>query len=440
MVQVYMPEQELNEGTIIFKVIEPKVTGIEFPDGRYDKENIENSLPALIVGETPNTHDLAQNLSLANQSTARQTTIEFAPSGKENELIASVVIDEESLWNVALSVDNTGTESTGEYRFGVSAQYENIFNRDDVLSGSFTTSEKGDSVKVYGLGYHRPLYGLHSTFDMFAGFSDVDSGVVEDLFNVSGKGTVFGARFGKILPKTGNYTHNLSLGLDYRAYDNAAILIGGSESVVPDVTVHPYSLAYMGQWSSANRLFGFNVQWVKNIPGGENGEDADFTNSRTGSVADYSLWRFGAQYAQAFEDDWQSRFVMTGQYTQDALVAGEQFGVGGANSVRGYGERDLSNDKGVQGNIELYTPDFARWLRFSGKTRGLAFYDFGFVSRNYAQAGESTSDSIGGVGAGLRVSYKDIWKLNMDAAYALEAGGGTQDGDSDFHISLEYMF
>jgi hemolysin activation/secretion protein len=44
-------------------------------------------------------------------------------------------------------------------------------------------------------------------------------------------------------------------------------------------------------------------------------------------------------------------------------VPGELFGVGGAQSVRGYEERELAGDSGLQASFEFTTPepDEASW-------------------------------------------------------------------------------
>src|SRR6185295_8975553 len=102
-----------------------------------------------------------------------------------------------------------------------------------------------------------------------------------------------------------------------------------------------------------------------------------------------------------------------GQYTKDALVSGEQFGLGGPDSVRGYQLREVSNDRGYSTQAELYTPDFARkfGLSDSYKARALAFYDWGSAQRNKAVAGDLVRDSISSIGLGVRLTYGKMVNL-----------------------------
>ena len=56
------------------------------------------------------------------------------------------------------------------------------------------------------------------------------------------------------------------------------------------------------------------------------------------------------------------------------MVAPEQFGIGGADNIRGFNERYASNDKGYKTTFEIYTPDYGKaWGLGDGRLRFLAF-------------------------------------------------------------------
>ena len=88
-----------------------------------------------------------------------------------------------------------------------------------------------------------------------------------------------------------------------------------------------------------------------------------------GAKANYTILRFGATYQQALPRDFQARVAFNAQETGDALVPGEQFGIGGPDSVRGYLVREVSSDRGYQVQFELYTPDIARMVRLADPNR-----------------------------------------------------------------------
>jgi len=174
----------------------------------------------------------------------------------------------------------------------------------------------------------------------------------------------------------------------------------------------------------------FYASGARNIPGGRNGDDAAFQASRPGASADYSVFRYGFNYVRQFQSEWQTRLGFNGQYTQDPLVSGEQFGVGGPDSVRGYELRELANDRGMAAQLELYTPDLARGVGLgdSYKLRLLGFFDYGSVSRVDPLPGETTAAFIKSAGIGLRVGYRKSAVLRLDLAQILKESADRDNG------------
>ena len=102
-----------------------------------------------------------------------------------------------------------------------------------------------------------PLYGSGNSIDLVAGYSDVSSGTVSQLFNVSGAGTVLGARYNMNFDRVENYEHKIVFGLDYKAFQSNVTFVGSSTPLVPDVTVHPVSITYSGLWRGTTSQLDF---------------------------------------------------------------------------------------------------------------------------------------------------------------------------------------
>jgi hemolysin activation/secretion protein len=113
--------------------------------------------------------------------------------------------------------------------------------------------------------------------------------------------------------------------------------------------------------------------------------------------------------------DWQLRGLINGQYTNDQLVPGEQFGLGGVRSVRGFDERATSGDEGYAATVELYTPDLSKFANIRAfQTRLLAFYDWGEVADNDPLPGEVHSTKIASFGPGLRITDGKYFTFAVD--------------------------
>jgi len=381
--------------------------------------------------------------------------VALRPGEKQGVVDAAVdVIDVRPL-KAFLTFDNTGNPQTGDYRLGVGVQHANLFNRDHVGTFNYVTSpEKWNEVRLYSGSYRLPLYSRGDSMDFIAARSDVSAGTAQTVagpLTFSGKGTVYGLRYNQLLARRGEYSHRLVYGLDYRAYKNECALgdfgTAGCGPAAVDVTVRPVSVAYSGNWAKPGRISDFYVALSRNVPGAGNGQESDFNAARPspdggdGAPSRYTVARFGASAVNAFESNWQVRAAFNAQYTSDALVAGEQFGIAGATAVRGFLEREIVRDTGYFANLELYSPNLAGTLiPGEGNLRGLLFYDIASAANN-PLAGEARQKvSIASIGAGFRWNIQRNFNTRFDLARVVDEGGGRKAGDLRGHISVYLGF
>lgn len=440
--QVILPEQDITRGVVQFRVLQPRVGRVTI-DGNthFDAENIRRSLPSVKEGETPNSRDIARNLQLTAEHPVKQTNVLLRSGASEDQVDVNIKVTDDKPWRLFFTLDNSGTSDTGQLRSGVGFQHSNLFNRDHTLTATYITSPTQiKDVTIVGVGYRIPYYGLSSNLELVAGYSDVNSGIVQGLFNVSGSGTIAGARWNYFLPKWGETEQKLAFGLDYRAFRNEVTLAG--QQLVPDITLHPASLTYSALRRMTAAEWSYYAGAVANIPGGSDGQSDDFQRARAGANDSYTLLRYGTQYTRQFRNEWQMRFALNGQYTKDMLVSGEQFGLGGPDSVRGYQLREVASDRGYSAQAEVYTPDVSRKVGMSEdhKVRLLAFYDWGTIQRNHALPGEVARDSIASAGVGLRVTYRKFLSLRLDLARILQETANREDHSHRLTGSLALVF
>ncbi len=447
-IQVTLPEQELERGDVLFKVVEPRigrvlVEGNEF----FSDANARRSAPGLVVGRTPLTRDVAASMRVANENPAKQSAVLLRPGAVEGEVDAVIRVADVQPVRYSVNLDNTGTKETGWLRTGFAYQHANLFDKDHVLTAQVITSPSNfNDVQVFGLGYRIPLYERGDSIDLIGGYSTVDSGTVQNLFNVSGQGAVYAARYNYNLRKYDDLEHRVIYGLDYRAYQNLVTPTGSTFNFVPDITVHPVSATYSAQLRQERREYGLYFGINQNIPGGNDGTDDVFKSSRREARAGYRMWRAGSAVSGSFQKDWQFRVKVDLQYSRDALIAAEQFGLGGADSVRGFTERYTTNDKGVRSNWEIYTPELGSLMGFeTAKLRMLTFYDTGRLARNYAQPGELESVSLDSGGFGLRMNYGTNLTVKADYAHVFHDGSQPDNPPGRrnahrWHMSIGYVF
>jgi hemolysin activation/secretion protein len=453
-VQVILPEQELDKGVVRFKIVEARIARLVIEGSKFfDEDNIRRSLPSVRAGEAPNIHNVADNLRVVNESPAKQTTVLLRGGSEEGQVDAVVRITDENPVKYSLTMDNSGTQHTGIYRVGVGYQNSNLWNRDHVLSMQYVTSPSDHAhpnttdlttnrnVFIFGGSYRIPLYSFGDSLDISAGYSNVNSGVIQNLFNVSGSGSIFGLRYNANLRKWGEVEQRLAFGADWRGYRNQVTV--ADTPLVPDITVHPISVTYYGVYRTGASETSFNLGAFKNLPGGNDGHTKAFEASRVGAEPNYFIFRYGINHLQAFANEWQMRLGFNGQMTRDRLVSGEQFGIGGADSVRGFLEREVVNDNGYRGTAEFYTPDYASSIPFlpgGSRLRTLFFYDWGLTRRYSPLLGEQMQSAIASYGLGFRFSRGTNMSFRFDFGSVTDAGGSQGRFDGRAHAAFSYIF
>ena len=446
-VQVYLPEQELERGVVTVKVVEARIKLVEIEGNNYyDMDNIRRSLPTLHEGISPNTKVISAEVGAANENPGKKINVTLRAGDEEGEVDAKVDVVDENPKKFFLTVDNTGNSQTGTWRTGIGYQNANIGNRDHALTLQYITApEKSDQVSIYSVGYRLPLYELGDSMDFFAGYSDVNAGTSSTPAGplaFTGKGKIAGARYNLILPRQGEYDHRVVFSADYRAFQNACAISGAAicGSSGADITVRPLGVSYAGQLARATSQTTFSAGVFHNFPGVGKGTGDDFQVARPGSNADYNVVRATLNQVNVYAGDWQSRVAVNGQYTPDALVSGEQFGLVGSTAVRGFLEREIASDKGYYANLEGYSPDFGPRLYDGTNLRGLVFYDAGRVWRNKPLPTEIPAASATSFGAGLRLSYKKNVSLRFDAARVMAASFTQRNGSVRAHLGLVVSF
>jgi len=440
-VRVLVPEQDIRAGSVRLQVIEARIRRVRVENNKFFSEaNIRAGLPALKEGGSPNVRALGENAQMSNENPAKQVAISLESADEEAKVDALVRVTDDSPRRYSVFADNTGTPATGNYRVGVGFQHANLFNGDEILNLQAITSPGHVSdVKIVGMGFRAPMYRAGGNVDLSAGYSNVNSGVVQDLFTVSGAGRIYGLRYTQFLPRFGTYEQRLAAGWDYRAFVNNVGLIGTTAgSIVPDITLRPWSLTYTGRNAQVGRDLSFYLTFAHNAPGGPNGGQEAFDAARAGASANYSAWRYGAAYAYTLPQDYLLRAVASGQYTKNLLVPGEQFGMGGMDSVRGYHERETANDNGYRLSLEGYGPDLGSRLGSDWRVRPLIFTDMARGKDN--EPARNAENRLASFGAGVRLSKGKSVSARFDVARATRDAGTRAKGDNMLQFSLAYSY
>ena len=449
-VVAFLPEQTVEGGRVRIRVVEGKLVQIDI-DGlkRTSAEQVRTSLPALQTGVTPELRRIDAQIQLANENPARQVQVLLQPGAEPGSIAAKLGVTEgpPQRWHARL--DNSGGERTGRWRAALGWQHADFLGGDRVLSTEFQTApEDPAAVKVLSAGLRQPLYAQLMALDGYAAWSDVDGGTSQTAAGdlaFSGRGRVLGLRLSRYLERAGNVDQRLQVALEQRHYLNdcsiAGLPPGACGSAGASVRLQPLSLGYTAQAVDRMR-WGLHASLQTNLGlGGRDSGQSAFEAIRPDAKRRYSLLRFGSNLGLPL-DDWGSlELQLNGQISPDALVPAEAFGLGGQFSVRGYEERELNGDSGLQASLEWWSPNWGG--RFSEQLRlqGLVFADLGWARNRGSTPCLDTRRrcELASLGLGLRAGAKDT-QLRLDVAVALKDGLLTRRDDVHAHFSLQHKF
>jgi len=431
--RVIIPPQDAR-GTITLRVLAFKLNAVNVSgNAAFSSDNIRRSLPALASGITPNLREIARAQALANDHPSKQLSVTLQQGRAPDTVDAAVKVDDSNPLQFFASLDNSGTKQSGHTRLGVGISHSNLFDRDHSLTATYTTSPDGhrDDLQQYGLYYRAPVYAWNGALAAYYTKSDSNSGVVANFFNVSGSGEFYGLRWTHRLLPFGRYSHAAELGVESRFFGSNVLF--NNARISTDVRSQPLLLRYTGRLDGADYGLRGSLEFAHNLGGGSSNTDAAYTANRAGAGKDWQAWRYSFEGSKAL-GGWIATAKLRGQVSGDALIAGEQFGLGGAAGVRGFEEREGTGDQGLLGTLELTTPLLADGLR------AVLFSDAGAVRNHQAGGGIAAREGASSLGAGLRWQWRRQLSVTLDWAQVLNGAGTTNKHDNRVHFSMALRY
>lgn len=436
--RVTLPPQVLEDGVVTLEVRRLIVGDITTSGNKYFSDaNLRRSLPQLETGATPDTRALSRALAVANFNSAKRTRLTFGRGDAEDTLDARIEVRDRPPRQYFAWLNNTGTRETTRPRFGAGYQHYNVLDRDHQFTATYTTSpEDPDKVQQYGFNYQVPLYGPTATVALFHVESDIDSGRVAEVFDVSGGGRTTGIRYGQILNKIGDLRQRAYVDVSDKLFDTDVDFLGNEIGV--DVRSRPLSLTWQLEWEELDNNGRVNFTYNHNLDGGRFNDDDSYAASRAGASSDWHSWRINAVQDYTLAADWRLALALQAQYADEPLISGEQLGLGGSAGPRGFEEREGGVDRGANLRLQIWAPPLKSDLQLG------AFVDHGFGSRLRVPPGEPDSLDLTSAGISAKWQWNNRLAASVDVGHVLagfdEIPSLTQDGDTRAHASLVYRF
>jgi hemolysin activation/secretion protein len=426
-VTVSVPAQHARSGIIHLQVSQGEIGRLRVVGSRFFSiEEIKREAPSLEEGTSPNFTQVTHDLVALNQLSDRKIT----PTVRAGEIPGTVDVDlnvkDTFPLHGSLELNNRYSANTTQLRVNGAVDYDNLWQLEHGIGFSFQVApEDSNQVEVFSGYYLARIPDVNWLTLMLQG-TDQDSNVnTLGGIGVAGKGKVIGGRAVITLPQLTNYYHSLSLGVDYKHFDQD-LMIAGTPSVSP-VTYYPFSAAYSGSWIGKGSETDLNAS--VNLSFRELGSnEEEFEVDRYGSDGSFIYFRGDLSHTHDIGDGFQVFGKIQGQAADKPLVNSEQFSAGGLGTVRGYLESEELGDNGIGGTMELRTPSLGDFL---GKPvddwRFYIFGDSALLTIDDALPEQQESFKLASVGAGTRVKLQDHYNGSFDFGVPLVNGPNTQD-------------
>jgi hemolysin activation/secretion protein len=441
---VDIPEQDVSDGIVMLQVIEGQIDRLRISGSRYfSLHEIRESVPALNEGQVPYLPDVQKQLQALNSENAdRQVTPIFRAGRSPGTVEVELRVKDEVPFHASLELNGRNSVDTTRTRLVADIRYDNLWQKSHSMSLMYQTSPQDtNEVEVLATTYVMPVGDSGDRLAFYAVDSQSNSEVASaGALAVIGKGTIFGARWVNPLESTADYYHVLTLGADYKDFDEGTQLVGADTLETP-ISYTKFSLEYGASIPRESVLTSFSAE-VNLAPRGLGNSETEFEEKRYKAQPDFIYLTADLKHERRFDNGMRLRGVLNGQLANEPLISNEQFSAGGAESVRGYHESEVLGDDGIQASIEIATPSY---LAFEDKVpvglSALAFIDGAYVNLHDSLPGVDSSSEIIGAGFGFRVTTpEETFKAAIDIAWALQETDYVDTGEIRVHFLLRAGF
>jgi hemolysin activation/secretion protein len=407
-----IPPQEVKGGLIRIRVIEGSISEVVL-SGQYVAHARE--LLQTVTEENPSRlKTLERQLLLVNDipgNRIRDTALdEIGVASGRFRLIVNI-----ESWRAysAIGLNNGGVSAIGPLQSQFSTALNSYVKPGDAAGFNLSTIPNTPRELTFGQIWYEVPVGLSGArFALSAAYGEIWP---SDARRQSGTRTVsesFEARFTSVPLRS----RKSSLWLIASAgFTN----VSESESLGPIYNDRIRSVAITANYQLQDNTGAWNYltlafrQGIDLFDASENGEAF---LSRSDGSATFSKFEFAFARIHKLSENWSLRLATMGQWAYSALLASQEFYLGGLSIGRGYSSGELSGDSGIAGSLEVR---FDQMLQ-SETLKGFQLYGFldGGTVRDFRGGGDSVT-SLASAGGGIRLNFANDFDADFGVAVPL---------------------
>ncbi|MCR2746557.1 ShlB/FhaC/HecB family hemolysin secretion/activation protein [Limnobacter parvus] len=444
VVRVLIPEQEIQPGEKLkLQIVDARLDVVTVAgNDHFTAESIQQSLVVLQPGALINTVDMDKNLRLINDNPAKIVRVRLEPSDKPGLVDAKVQVSDQNPLAAYLTLDNTGTNATGDFRMGLALQHNNAFNKGHMASFQYITSPgRWSDVEVFGLNYKIPFYSLDSMLELAYSDSNVDAGILGlaggTSVSVAGAGTNAAIRWVKLLDRLSGFDQRITFSHEIKQFESDVQIVGIPGALAPNLESRPVGVTYSLSEAQDSRQRALQVGYFKNYVTGGNNSTAQYRQANPAAEANFDVIRANFSWSEQVAPNWRLTAQLDAQHADYSLISGEQFGAGGVYSVRGFEERVISADRGLRQSLELMGPNVSKTFgTLFERLQFVGFVDAAQLKFNNPVAGSPAEPHLMSYGIGARFAFSAKHQFRVDLAKVVSGVPIQPHGDVMLHVTF----
>lgn len=445
-VQVFTPEQSVDEGIVRLEVLEAKVGLSQVEGARFhDVERVVDAVPSLKRGEVPRADAFQKQVSALNsRSPDRRVTAELAPGIREGTVDATLKVEDRLPVHGSFELNDRFSRDTKRLRSTLNLSYGNLWQREHTLGISLlNTPQELSQTRVVSLNYAAPVSQNDTLFGYFVdSSSDVKAFNDTGSVGIIGNGNVYGARWIHLMPPAGEIFNSLTVGVDYKDFlDSVAAEVDGG--IETPVSYFKGLASYSALMITGNPEIRFSADANVGFRTGKSIED-EFLDKRFKAKANFAFLAARLSGLYRFDPTHAIRLRVDGQLTEDPLISNEQFSLGGVDSVRGYLTSQVLTDYGFTGSLEYrLTPNLNAYLTdldWLGPPQAIAFVDGGMGAIYEPLPGTAASVRLASAGLGFVSSARRGLDTAVFLAWPMIDNQEIEAGNGRVHFRVGMKF
>lgn len=311
-------------------------------------------------GSLLNIRDIEQAVDNFNSVPAQNADIKIELGQQEGQSNLVIDIERKKPWQLSLTVDNTGTETTGRVQMSGALQLSQPFSANDIFYASWNedASEAGETkgTRADSFYYAVPFGNERISFSHSKNEYHQTVEYAVNPFKSSGEFTNTSLTWTHLLSRGRTYKTDFELGLVHKTRHS---YIDGTEIEVQRQKTTALRTGFNHRQYMGASVLNTGLKWQKGLPWFA---DAGPTDGMSGeATTQYNMYLLDADFIApvAFGDGYDAQYNLSirAQKSDQRIYGSEFFSIGGWYSVRGFdGEQTLSAEDGIVIRNELRFP------------------------------------------------------------------------------------